>query len=327
MDILLMGGTRFVGRHLVSELVSRGHQVTLFNRGTNQVFPNLQTIVGDRNQPGDRQKLPRRPFDAIVDTCAYFPRQVRDLQAIFPDIPQYVLISSISVYREQQTPGLDEDSDLITISPETPEHITGETYGGFKVLCENAARCWCASSLLIRPGFIVGPYDSTDRFTFWPYRIAHYEKLLVPDCPESPLQFIDARDLARFAADAIAAGRTGEFNLVNTPGEWCFRDLIETSFRVTASKADQIRVPEEFLRQRGIKPWSDLPFWTPGREHNFLLASNRKALLAGLVTRSLEQTIRETCEWFLAENKISLKAGLSKAQEESLILEWEQATR
>ncbi|MBU1106723.1 MAG: NAD-dependent epimerase/dehydratase family protein [Candidatus Riflebacteria bacterium] len=326
MKILLIGGTRFVGRHLVDEIVSRGHHhLTLFNRGTNNIFPQLKTIIGDRNNQNDIEKIMHENWDVIIDTCAYFPRQVRMLNDVLRSEAKYVLISSVSVYKDQESPHLSENADLISISEDTPEQITGETYGGFKVLCEKAAAAISTSPLIIRPGLIVGPNDSTDRFTFWPYRISNGAKVLVPDCPRAPMQFIDVRDLAVFIVDSIEKGSKGAFNLVNSPGEFCFQDLIETCYKVTGSKAVQVRVSEDFLLSKKVEPWSDLPFWSPGSQSNFMLTSNTKALNNGLKTRTLEETIRDLCDWFTADNKSSLKAGLEKAREEQLLLEWESS--
>lgn len=322
MRILIIGGTRFVGRHLVEELTGRGHHLTLFNRGTNNIFPQLKTIVGDRNRQSDLDQATSENWDVVIDTCAYFPRQVRMLRSVLRSGAQYVLISSISVYRSQEIPGQNENAELISMSEDTPEQITEETYGGFKVLCEKAAEEVSTAPLIIRPGLIVGPHDSTDRFTYWPYRILHGKKVLVPDCPRAPLQFIDARDLAVFVVDSIEKGSKGAFNLVNSPGEFCFQDLIAACYQVTGSKAAQIMVSEDFLLGRGVGPWSDLPFWSPGPSSNFMLISNVKARNDGLKTRALAETVRDLCDWFKAENKNSLKAGLTTAREEQLLLEW-----
>ncbi|OGK06239.1 MAG: hypothetical protein A2W80_00815 [Candidatus Riflebacteria bacterium GWC2_50_8] len=327
MKVLLVGGTRFVGRHLVEELTRRGHDLTMFNRGTNNIFPQLKTIIGDRNIQNDIDKAVGENWDVVIDTCAYFPRQVQMLGSIVHSDALYVLISSISVYKNQEIPGLQENAELISISEDTPEQITGETYGGFKILCEKAAEKIGTRSLIIRPGLIVGPHDTTDRFTYWPYRISYGEKVLVPDCPRAPLQFIDARDLAVFIVNSIEKGSTGAFNLVNSPGEFCFEDLIAACYRVTGSQAAKIAVPEDFLLSKGVESWSDLPFWSPGKSSNFMLVSNRKALNNGLKTRTLEETVRDIYNWFTAEKKNSLKAGLAKNREEQLLLEWQSVNK
>lgn len=327
MKILLIGGTRFVGRHLVAELIRRGHDLTMLNRGTNNIFPQLKTIVGDRNDQSCLDMAAGENWDAVIDTCAYFPRQVKMLGRVLASAAQYVLISSVSVYKNQEAPGLGENDELLEISEDTAEQVTGETYGGFKVLCEKAAASAGVSSLIIRPGLIVGPDDNTDRFAYWLHRIMHGEKILVPDCPHAPLQFIDVRDLAVFIVDAIERSCTGVFNLVNSPGEFCFADLLDACYRVTGSKTEKVMVSEDFLLQKGIEPWSDLPFWSPGQSGNFMLISNQKALEIGLKTRALEETVRDTCTWLAETDKKTLNVGLSEAREKELLCEWNSANK
>lgn len=322
MKILIIGGTRFVGRHLVEELIRRGHDLTMLNRGNNNIFPQLQTITGDRNQQSCIDLAAGQKWDAVIDTCAYFPRQVRMLAGVLRSAAHYVLISSISAYQNQEVANLCENDQLAAISEDTPEQITETTYGGFKVLCEKAAAELSSASLIIRPGLIVGPHDPTDRFTYWPHKILHGERVLVPDCPRAPLQFIDARDLAVFIADAIEKRCTGAYNLVNAPGEYCFADLLETCSRVPGSQAKMISVSEDFLLKNGVEPWGDLPFWSPGPSGNFMLTSNRKAVADGLKTRPLAETVRDICSWLVAENKSTLKTGLTEAEEAQLLREW-----
>lgn len=323
MKILIIGGTRFVGRHLVEELIGRRHDLTMLNRGNNNIFPQLKTITGDRNEQSHIDLAAGQQWDAVIDTCAYFPRQVRMLAGVLRSAAHYVLISSISAYQNQETANLCENDALAVISEDTPEQITGETYGGFKVLCEKAAAELSAAPLIIRPGLIVGPHDPTDRFTYWPHKILHGERVLVPDCPRAPVQFIDARDLAVFIADAIEKRCTGAYNLVNSPGEYCFADVLKACFRVTGSKAVKTMVSEDFLLKNGVEPWGDLPFWSPGPSGNFMLTSNRKAVADGLKTRPLAETVRDICSWLAAEKKTTLKAGMTAAREAQLLQAWD----
>ena len=174
MDILIIGGTRFLGRHLVELALSNGHNVTLFNRGKSNpdVFPQLETIFGDRET--DLDKLAGRHFDALIDTCGYFPRIVGlSAQKMQNVVDTYIFISSISVYADFSTVGINEDYPVATIEDETVEEITGETYGALKTLCEKAVEeAFPGQALIIRPGLIVGSHDPTDRFTYWPLRVA-----------------------------------------------------------------------------------------------------------------------------------------------------------
>jgi len=324
MKILLIGGTRFVGRHIVNELFGRGYRPTLFNRGTNNVFPQLRTIAGDRDNPGDLAKIADENWDVVIDTCAYFPRQVRMLKDAMGPGVRYVLISSISVYKDQDIAYQAEDADVIELPENTPEKITGETYGGLKALCETAAKCVSNAPLIIRPGLIVGPYDTTDRFSFWPFRALNQARVLVPDCPRLPVQFIDARDLSVFIADSIEKGLSGIFNLVNSPGEFCFHDLITACFTRNNSRSVPIVVSEKFLLDNKVQPWVDLPFWSPGSECNFMLTSNEKARNSGLKTRSIEETIKDLSDWFVEVDKKTQQAGMPSEKEELLLQQWER---
>ena len=199
MKILIIGGTRFLGRHLVNSARARGHDVTLFNRGmTNpNLFRNVDMIQGDREKDLDQLS---GQWDAVIDTCGYFPRIVRmSAEALKDKVDQYVFISSISVYADFKKININESYPVGKIEDETMEQITGESYGPLKALCEKAVQdVFGINSLIIRPGLIVGPHDPTDRFTYWPVRIARGGDVLVPDNPNALTQIIDVRDLSDF---------------------------------------------------------------------------------------------------------------------------------
>lgn len=214
MDILIIGGTRFVGRALVDVAQARGHTVTLFNRGkTNpDVYPNVETIVGDRET--DLDKLEGHTWDAVIDTCGYVPRIVKlSAEALKDKAKHYTFISSISVYPVVGAPNRDEESELLTMEDETVEEITNETYGPLKVLCEQAVQdAFPDGTLIIRPGLIVGPHDPTNRFTYWVTRTAKGGDAIAPSA-EQPMQFVDARDLAEFTIKQVEAGVCDVYNV------------------------------------------------------------------------------------------------------------------
>src|SRR5512136_1410936 len=216
MNLLIIGGTRFVGRHLVEYALARGHTLTLFNRGQSNpdLFPRVEQLHGDR--AADLSLLQDRSWDAVIDTCGYVPRIVRlSAQTLAGRTDRYVFISTVSVYAQDNPRGMDENAPLAALKDETIEEITSETYGGLKALCEKAVEAvYPNRALIIRPGLIVGPYDPTDRFTYWPWRTAQGGEVLAPGNPDQPQQIIDARDMARWIVQMVEAKRTGVFNAV-----------------------------------------------------------------------------------------------------------------
>ncbi len=324
MNILMIGGTRFVGRHLVEEALRKGHNVTLFNRGTNKdLFPQLELIKGDRDK--DTELLANRSWDAVIDTCAYFPRQVASVLDVIKDnIEHYSFISSISVYADQTAAFQDEAAALATLEDETGEEVNGETYGGLKVLCERAAEVQLKDKLLtIRPGLIVGPNDSTDRFTYWPTRIAKGGDVIAPDKPENDVQFIDVRDLATWTITMIEAKQTGAYNLVTTPETQNFGDLLNACKKVSQSDANFHWLPEAFLLEQEVNPWMGLPLWVPNEMIGFMKVRNQKAKDAGLSLRPLEETVKDTLEWaktLPADHEP--KAGITLEKEKEVLEMW-----
>ena len=200
LRILILGGTGFIGPHMVEWALARGHQITLFNRGrTNtNLFPKVEKLVGDRDGALDALETGR--WDAVIDNSGYVPRHVRDSAELLQDrAEQYLFISSISAYADFAQPGLDETYRLGTLADPGVEEVNAETYGPLKVLCERAlAAAFGDNATIVRPGYIVGPGDSTDRWTYWPVRLAAGGHMLVPGTPADRVQLIDARDLARF---------------------------------------------------------------------------------------------------------------------------------
>ena len=325
MKILIIGGTRFLGRHLVQSARARGHEVMLFNRGlTNpDLFPDVETILGDREK--DFSEFLCHEWDAVIDTCGYVPRVVRlSASALEGCVDRYVFISSISVYPGFSKVGIDESDPVAKMEDETVEEITGETYGPLKALCEQTVQEVFGDdrSLIIRPGLIVGPYDPTDRFTYWPVRVARGGDVLAPESPEAPVQIIDVRDLSDFIIKLIEENASGTFNVTGPDYALTIGEMLETSKRVSDSDAKFHWASAEFLSRHEVAPWSDMPVWIPNTEEDagFSRVDVSKAIRAGLTFRPLEDTVRDTLEW--AQTRRSDRgwsAGMSAEREAQVL--------
>jgi 2'-hydroxyisoflavone reductase len=328
MKLLIIGGTRFVGRHLVEAALERGHQITLFNRGKSNpdIYPQVERIVGDRET--DLDKLAGQSWDAVIDTCGYYPRIV-DLsaQALKDSVGQYVFISTVSVYADFDAVDIDEDYQLGTIEDGRVEEINAETYGPLKVLCEKAVQeIYAERALIVRPGLIVGPYDPTDRFTYWPLRVARGGDVLAPIGTGEPTQFIHARDLADFTIKLIEEKATNIYNVVGPAKPCPLGELLETCKKVSSSDAKFIWVPQEFITENEIVPWMEFTLWIPEAEGGGLSqVSNERAKAAGLDFRSTEQIVREILAW--AQTRPAdheMRAGLTAEKEEKLLSKWQK---
>ena len=304
MRILIIGGTVFLGRHLVESALARSHEVTIFHRGKSNpgLFPQVETILGDREKDIEKLGEAGQIWDAVIDTSGYFPRIVRlSAQVLEPNVSRYVFISSISVYQDFSKVGINESDPVAEIQDETIETITGETYGALKALCEEAVRdiYGMERSLIIRPGLIVGPHDPTDRFTYWPVRVARGGDVLVPDQPQAPVQIIDARDLAEWTIRMIEQHGSGTYNATGPDYELTLGSLLEVSKQVSSSDARFRWADVDFLNQNKIAPWSDMPVWVPDDEESagFSRVDVSRAVQAGLTFRPLEETVRDTLEW------------------------------
>jgi len=214
MEILVLGGTRFIGRHLVSDALAHGHRVTVFHRGRTgaSLFPEAEHVFGDRN--GSIEALGRGWWDATVDMCAFVPRHVRELSTQLAGRGgRYLLVSSLSVYAAPQQYGYAEDAPLARLDGDPGEEITEESYGGLKVLCEEAAHDCFGECLVIRPTYVVGPLDHSGRFSYWVNRLAAGGEVLAPGPATEYFQWIDARDLASWMLTLVEGDRTGTFSV------------------------------------------------------------------------------------------------------------------
>ena len=264
MDILILGGTVFLGRHLVEAALAHGHTVTLFNRGQHNpdLFPQVERLRGDRG--GDLSAIEGRHWDAVIDTSGYLPRAVRaSAELLAPNVDHYTFISSISVYGDPSHPNVDEDAPVATMDDPTNENIA-ENYGALKALCEQAAEAAMPGRVLhIRPGLIVGPHDQSDRFTYWVQRVARGGEVLAPGDPDAPVQIIDVRDLAEWTIRMVEQGKTGIFNATGPAEPLTMRRCLRQPRQASDSDASFIWLDDDFLVQQGAGPWIEIPLWLP----------------------------------------------------------------
>ncbi len=327
MKLLVLGGTVFLGRHLVESALARGHEVTLFNRGLRnpEIFPQVEKLRGNRD--GNMEALQGRTWDAVLDTSGYVPRIVGASADLLADAARlYMFISTISVYADFSRPDFDEDAELGTLEDETVEEITGGAYGPLKVLCEKAVeKAFPGRTLIIRPGLIVGPHDPTDRFTYWPRRIAQSGEVLAPGDGNDPVQIIDVRDLADFTIKMVEANQTGIYNATGPDYTLSMKNMAEQCVETTGSGAELTWVSTKFLNEKGVKPWSDMPSWIPaeGALAYMQTANVHKAIDAGLTFRPLSETILDTLSWLDTRPEGSeLTAGLKRDREQALLQDW-----
>ena len=343
MRLLVLGGTGFIGPHMVEYALGRGHEVTLFNRGrTNtHLFPEVERLIGDRND--DVSALEGREWDVVLDNNATLPSWVRRTAGLLREAADhYIHVSTLSVYagtsfaikpRRTVAPGsaeeerrrIDEDSELAALPDGLEgEEVTGGTYGPFKVLAEEEARtAFRGRATIVRPGLIVGPGDPTDRFTYWPVRIEGGGDVLVPGDGLDSAQFIDVRDLTAWIV-RIAEGRTpGTYNATGPRARLSFAEMVYGIRAVTSSAVRFRWVGTDFLVRHEVRPWSDLPVWIPDDPLGYVRID--RAVAEGLTFRPLSETAQDTLEWHRsrpAEDREPLRTGLDRAREAELLEAW-----
>ncbi len=337
LRILILGGTQFLGVHFTERALARGHTVTLFNRGIThpELFPQVEKLRGDRD--GKLDALKGRSWDAVVDDSGYVPRHVRlSAELLGPAIRQYLYISSISAYASFARPN-DERSALGALSDESSERVDDSTYGPLKALCEKAVQTALPGRVtVVRPGYVVGPSDPTDRFTYWPARAARGGEMLVAGTPSDHIQYIDVRDLARFNVDALERSVLGTFNLVTPPGQYKMEDLITACIARGKELAHPSPaptptwIPTDFLAMNDAAFPSDIPIWEPATADTagYAEISSARALQAGLRITPIEQTVRDTLVWHLSRpqsEQAQLRAGLPMRREQALLEAWHQS--
>ena len=327
MRVLILGGTKFLGRHLAEAALAQGHDVTLFNRGNQSagLYPEAEHLRGDRD--GDLSALRGRSWDVAFDTSGYAPRVVRaSAEALAGAVEHYTFVSSISAYANwPEAAAINEDSPVGTLADPTVEEVTGETYGPLKALCERAVQETLPErALIVRPGLIVGPYDPTDRFSYWPYRVARGGETLAPGRPERPVQVIDARDLAEWMLRMAGQRATGVFNATGPAQPLPMLEVLDVSRQVSGSDAMFTWLPDDFLEQRQLGEWVELPLWIPEKEGPGVGDVNcARAIAAGLTFRPLTETVRATLDWLATRpGDYAWKAGLTPEREAEALAAW-----
>ena len=329
LRILVLGGSGFIGPHIVQRALDRGHRVSIFNRGkTNpHLFPDVEKLVGDRDD--DLESLEGHDWDAVIDDSASIPRWVRQSAGLLKGhAGQYLYTSSMSVYAKPDRPGLDETAPLATIGDPTVEEITPQTYGPLKALCEREAeKAFPDHATIVRPHLIVGPRDPTDRFTYWPVRVDRGGEVLAPGDPADPVQFIDARDLAEWYIHLVESRTYGVFNAVGPASPLTMAGLLYGIRAVTTARVSFTWANAGFLAEQKVSPWSDMPVWVPPRGDfaGFAQFDPTRAIDHGLSYRPLAATARDTLDWFatLPEDRRSkLKAGLTPEREAEVLAAW-----
>lgn len=323
--ILILGGTRFLGPAIVNHARKRGHTLTLFNRGKSNpgMFPDLENLVGDRD--GKLDALKGRQWDAVVDTSGYVPRVVKmSAELLAPSVKQYIFISSISVYAEPIAPGADESAKLATMDDPTDEEVM-KNYGALKALCEKeAAKAFPGRAANIRPGLISGPEDETDRFSYWPVRIARGGDVLCPGDGTDKVQFIDVRDLGAWIVRVVEDGTTGTYNATGPEKPMTMKEMLEACKKAVKSEANLVWAPTKFLEEKEVHPWGDMPVWIPaGTDSSGITQVDiSKALAKGLKLRPVGETAADTVAWFNAEpeaRRAKLRAGISPEKEKEVL--------
>ncbi|MGQ0628214.1 MAG: NAD-dependent epimerase/dehydratase family protein [Phycisphaerales bacterium] len=332
LKILILGGTNFLGPAIVDAAKGRGHTVTLFNRGLTERRkgvavdaeeklsgnrdPEKHAVEDDPTSPKGLEQLKGRTFDAVIDTSGFYPRMVKAAAELLgPSVKQYVYISSISAYASNDKPGSDETAPVATMTDPTIESMgaSSEYYGPLKALCEQAAEKAMPGRVTnIRPGFIVGPNDGSDRFTYWPVRIERGGEVLVPGTPRDPLQVIDVRDLGAWCVRCCEDGTVGVFNACGPEKELLWGEVIDACLAASpkAKEAKVTWVDAKFLAENGAPPGA-LPIWLPpeGEVAGFHRWSNKKAVAAGLKCRPIATICKDLVEWWPKEVERRKTAG------------------
>ena len=325
LKILILGGTGFLGPHLVERARGRGHTLTLFNRGKThaELFPELEKLRGDRKD--DLKSLKGRKWDACIDDTGYLPKHVTaTAELLAPNLKHYLFVSSISVFPEDVKPGADESYPVQPLTePDTTE--VDKHYGALKAACERAAEsAMPGRTTNIRPGLIVGPGDNTDRYTYWPVRLDRGGEALAPGSGNDPVQYIDVRDLAAFMIHTVEANLTGTFNCPGPERRLTMKELLVACAKASPNPAKLVWVDEKFLEKEKVSAWSDMPVWT-GSESGFSQLSNSKATKAGLAFRSAEETAKDTLAWWKGlpeQRRKKLYAGIAPEREREVLAKW-----
>ena len=332
--ILILGGTGFIGPDTVRYAVERGHQVTIFTRGRAEAdIPDVERLIGDRT--GDLDALKNRTWDVVLDNNARDYRWVQLTTELLKDAADhYVFVSSISAYEGEATgydyvdepwsrPPIGPDSPLVR-RPEDWEDGQDADYGLTKAIGEEVAEAaFPGRTTIVRPGFIVGPGDRSDRFTYWPVRIDKGGEVLAPGDGSDPVQVIDVRDLTEWMVRLAEDGTAGAYNGVGLGSPMSMAEMLHGIRGVTSSAVQFTWASIPFLRQQEVRPYADMPIWIPGDP--FSVVDNSRAMRSGLTFRPLAVTALETLEWHRtrpAEARAELRTGIKPEREREVLAAW-----
>jgi 2'-hydroxyisoflavone reductase len=337
--LLILGGTGFIGPPLTQEALQSGWKVTHFNRGKTVAdgVANVETLIGDRK--GQLDSLRGRKWDAMIDDTGYIPKYVKmSNELLAPSVGYCLYISSIAAYASFAKPN-DEHSPTGKLADPDADKVTGETYGPMKALCEQySADAFKGRLSIVRPGYIVGPEDPTDRFTYWPVRASRGGEMLAPGTAQDPIQVIDVRDLTAWMMQLVEKRTNGYFNAISSPGAFTMGELVSASERASPQAGTKVTwVPEDFLAAHwkaedlgllgsGLTPWTPSKGETAGAS----LSATDAARKSGLRPRALEETVRDTLAWFKtlpAERQAKLRAGLDAQKEADTLHLWHDSNR
>jgi 2'-hydroxyisoflavone reductase len=321
MRLLVLGGTSFVGRHIVEAALAAGHDVTLFNRGqTNPgLFASCDQRTGDRAK-GDYASLNTGEWDGLIDVNAYYPRAVREVAAAVDGrVGHYTFISTCSVYDSPGEGPITEDAPLATVADPAAEDVTNENYGGLKVLCEQAvAAAFPERYTIIRPGIVAGPHDLSDRFTYWVRRAARGGTAVAPNRPDQPVQVVHARDQGDFVVQATAERLVGPFNTVGPSTPLTFASMIEACAAAAGVDLDVEWVDEDFLSERK----QHLPLFLPTKMNidGLFRCSPARAEAHGFRNRPIEETAADTLAWDRTRDQAAGMEGTPSPEDEAALL-------
>lgn len=324
MRLLILGGTQFVGKHIVLAALDRGHDVTIFTRGKGRddLPETVERLRGDRD--GDLSALDGRTWDACIDVSGYVPRVVRaSAEKLRGAVSFYAFISTVSVYADFSEAPITEDSPLIDLPDKTVEQITGETYGGLKVLCEQVVQdVYGDRCSLVRPDIVAGAFDPTDRFTYWVERLANNAAsgapVLAPGDGSDLIQFVDARDLAAFTLRTVEEGISGAFNACGDALR--FDDFLTRAASALGVTPNLVWKDVRFLQQHEVT-WNDLPMFVPrqSEQRGLMDTSNERAKAAGFTPRAVEDTVRNVHGWTVTRENAERRAGMNAEREQELL--------
>jgi 2'-hydroxyisoflavone reductase len=327
--ILVLGGTNFLGPHIVDAALARGHTVTLFNRGKTHpgLYPNVEKLRGDRD--GHLEALAGRKWDAVVDPSGFVPRLVKaSAELLAPNVGRYLFISTISVYKDDDKPNADESAPVATIADPTNEDVK-TNYGALKVLSEQAAEAAMPGRVaILRPGLIVGPGDPTGRFSHWPSRMQDGGEVLGPGDGTAAVQWIDGRDLGAWIVQLIEQRTVGVMNAVGPAKRTSIKQVLDACNQAAGNKATITWVDGDFLAQQKVGGWSELPMWIDpkGEDAGFGTLSNARALAAGLELRPILDTARDTLTWLATlppdEQPKARSTGIARDKELAVLAAW-----